>query len=184
MVRPSSSAWIGDKGYIRPQFKTDCEAVGIDLQTPVRKNMIEPRPRWWLMLLRRVRQRVETGISQLEPRFGLAKTRARDAWHLTNQVTRKLLAPTVGVWLNIQQGRESLQLDGVVTASPEKLHIAYAISPYQDRSLTASIPARPDSDRSPGLFSAAAAPERATGCSKQFWPADHCEPLPSVNPCR
>ena len=107
---------LGDKGYIRPQFKADCEAVGIDLQTPVRKNMIEPRPSWWLKLLRRVRKRVETVISQLEQRFGLAKTRARDAWHLTNQVTRKLLAHTVGVWLNIQQGREPLQLDGVVTA--------------------------------------------------------------------
>ena len=30
-------------------------------------------------------------------------------------VTRKILAHTVGVWLNIQQGREPLQLDGVVT---------------------------------------------------------------------
>jgi len=107
---------LGDKGYIRPQFKADCEAVGIDLQTPVRKSMIEQRPPWWLKLLRRVRKRVETVSSQREPRFGVAKTRARDAWPLTNPVTRKLLAPTVGVWLNIQQGREPLQLDGVVTA--------------------------------------------------------------------
>ena len=107
---------LGDKGYIRPPFKADCEAVGIDLQPPVRKHMIEQRPPWWLKRLRRVRQRVETVISQLEPRFGLAKTRAREAWPLTNPVTRKLLAPTIGVWLNIQQGREPLQLDGVVTA--------------------------------------------------------------------
>ena len=35
---------IGDKGYIRPQFKADCQALGIDLQTPVRKNMAESRP--------------------------------------------------------------------------------------------------------------------------------------------
>jgi hypothetical protein len=107
---------LGDKGYIRPQFKADCAAMGIDLQTPVRKNMIEQRPGWWLKRLRRVRKRVETVISQLEQRLGLATTRARDAWHLTNQVTRKLLAHTVGVWLNIQQGREPLQLDGLVTA--------------------------------------------------------------------
>jgi hypothetical protein len=106
----------GDKGYIRPQFKADCETVGIDLQTSVRKNMIERRPRWWLKLLRRVRKRVETVISQLEQRLGLATTRARDAWHLTIQLTRKILAHTVGVRLNIQQGREPLQLDGVVTA--------------------------------------------------------------------
>jgi hypothetical protein len=44
----------------------------------------------------------------LEPRFGLAKTRARDAWHLTKQVTRKRLVHTVGVWLNLQRGREPL----------------------------------------------------------------------------
>ena len=107
---------LGDKGYIRPQFKADCEALGIDLQTPVRKNMKERRPRWWLKLLKRLRKRIETVISQLEQRFGLATTRARDVWHLTNQVTRKILAHTVGVWLNIQQGREPLELDGLVTA--------------------------------------------------------------------
>jgi hypothetical protein len=107
---------LGDKGFIRPQFKADCEAVGIDLQTPLRKNMTERRPRWWLHLLRRLRKRVETVISQLEQRFGLAKTRARDVWHLTNQVTRKRLAHTLGVWLNLHQGREPLELDDVVAA--------------------------------------------------------------------
>lgn len=107
---------LGDKGYIRPQLRADCEALGIDLQTPVRRNMKEPRPRWWLTLLQRVRKRIETVISQLEQRFGLAKTRARDVWHLTNQVTRKLLAHTMGVWLNLHQGREPLDLDGLLAA--------------------------------------------------------------------
>jgi hypothetical protein len=106
---------LGDKGYIRPQFKADCEALGIDLQTPVRQNMKERRPRGWLKLLQRVRKRIETVISQLEYRFGLAKTRARDVWHLTNQVTRKLLAHTIGVWLNLREGREPLDLDGLLT---------------------------------------------------------------------
>jgi hypothetical protein len=78
--------------------------------------MKEHRPRCWLKLLRRLRQRIETVISQLEQRLGLAKTRARDAWHLTNQVTRKILAHTLGVWLNIRQGREPLELDSLVTA--------------------------------------------------------------------
>lgn len=107
---------LGDKGYIRPQFKADCEALGIDLQTPMRHNMKERRPRWWLQLLQRVRKRIETVIGQFEQRFGLAKTRARDAWHLTNQVTRKLLAHTVGVWLNLRQGREPLDLNGLLAA--------------------------------------------------------------------
>ncbi|MDS4069151.1 MAG: transposase [Candidatus Competibacter sp.] len=105
---------LGDKGYIRPRFKADGEALGIDLQTPVRRNMKEPRPRWWL--LQRVRKRIETVISQLEQRFNPAKTRARDVWHLTNQVTRKLLAHTMGVWLNLRLGREPLDLDGLLAA--------------------------------------------------------------------
>ncbi len=51
---------LGDKGYIRPQFEADCAAPGIDLQTPVRRNMQGPRPRWWLKLLRSGRERIET----------------------------------------------------------------------------------------------------------------------------
>lgn len=107
---------IGDKGYIRPQFKADCEALGIDLQTPVRKNMKESRPPWFLRLLQRVRKRVETVISQLEQRFGLATMRARDTWHLTNRVARKMLAHTLAIWLNLSMGREPLEFDGLVTA--------------------------------------------------------------------
>lgn len=107
---------IGDKGYIRPQFKTDCDALGIDLQTPVRKNMAESRPPWFLRLLQRVRKRVETVISQLEQRFGLATTRARDPWHLTNRIARKILAHTLAVSFNLRLGREPLQFDGLVTS--------------------------------------------------------------------
>lgn len=65
----------GDKGYIRPQFKAEGEAMGIDLQPPGRRNMTEHRPQWGLRLLRRLRKRIETVISQLEQQFGLARRR-------------------------------------------------------------------------------------------------------------
>jgi len=100
---------------IRPQFKADCEALGIDLQTPLRKNMKERRPRWFQRLLQRLRKRVETIISQFEQRLGLATMRARDPWHLTNRLARKVLAHTFGVWLNDHLGREPLQLEGLVS---------------------------------------------------------------------
>ena len=115
LIRQIEGLLLGDKGFIRPALKADCQALEIDLQTPVRKNMKESRPAWWLALLGRVRKRIETVIRQLTQRFGLAKTRARDTWHLTNQVARKLLAHTVAVWLNIQQGREPLALDTLIT---------------------------------------------------------------------
>lgn len=105
---------LGDKGFIRPQFKADCEAMGIDLQTPVRRNMTERRPKGWLRFLRRFRKRIETVISQLEQQFGLARMRARDAWHLTHRVTRALLAHTVGVAFNLRLGRSPLDLDNLL----------------------------------------------------------------------
>jgi hypothetical protein len=49
-------------------------------------------------------------ISQREQRVGLAKTWTHDVWHLTYQVTQKLLAHTLGIWLNLHQGREPLEL--------------------------------------------------------------------------
>ena len=54
---------LDDQGYIRPQCKAASEALDIDLQTPVRKNMKERRPRWWLKLLKRLRQRIDNVIA-------------------------------------------------------------------------------------------------------------------------
>ena len=34
---------IGDKGYIKPSLKSDCYSYGIDLQTPLRKSMVDSR---------------------------------------------------------------------------------------------------------------------------------------------
>jgi hypothetical protein len=48
VLQPITGVLLGDKGYIRPQFKADCAAMGIDLQTPLRKHRQESRPRWWL----------------------------------------------------------------------------------------------------------------------------------------
>ncbi|MEI2774264.1 MAG: hypothetical protein V9G98_27350 [Candidatus Competibacter sp.] len=42
---------------------------------------------------------------------------------MTNQVTGKLLAHTVGVWLNLQHGRKPLQFDGLIIARSKKSHI-------------------------------------------------------------
>jgi hypothetical protein len=51
-------------------------------------------------LLNRFRRLIETVIGQLCERFNFEKVRARDMWHLTSRLNRKLLAHTVCVWLN------------------------------------------------------------------------------------
>ena len=62
---------LGDKGYIRPIFKEDCEALGIDLQTPLKKNMKDGRPKSFVRLIMRVRRRIETVIGQLAEYFDI-----------------------------------------------------------------------------------------------------------------
>ena len=62
--------------------------------------MKESRDRHWVKLLVKTRRLVETVIGQLTERFHVQKVRARDLWHLTNRINRKLLAHTLAFWIN------------------------------------------------------------------------------------
>lgn len=100
---------IGDKGFIRPRREQELTTVGIDLQTPLRKNMRDERPKSFVKQLIRPRRLVETVIGQLAERFEIEKTKARDVWHLTNRITRKILSHTLCVFLNKMFGNPPLQ---------------------------------------------------------------------------
>lgn len=91
---------IGDKGYLQAELKSQLLTECIDLQTPLRDNMPEERSADWLRVLKRVRRLVETVIGQLAGRFTFEKVWARDLWHLSSRLNRKLLAHTVCLWLN------------------------------------------------------------------------------------
>jgi IS5 family transposase len=83
---------IGDKGYIGKDLQADLTAHGIDLQTPLRDNMHDPRPRSERLALNRLRKPVETTLSVLIDHFHLTKIKAHDLWHYTNKLLRKLIA--------------------------------------------------------------------------------------------
>ena len=83
---------IGDKGFIGEEWRENMALRGIDLQTPLRKNMVETRPKWAVRNLYRVRKRVETAISLLTGKFAITKIKAHDIWHFTSKLYRKLLA--------------------------------------------------------------------------------------------
>jgi len=105
---------IGDKGFIRPLLKQELAEQGIDLQTPLRKNMEDPRPKPYVKQLMRVRRLVETVIGQLADRFNIEKVWARDCWHLANRFIRKLLAHTMGAFLNKLVGNQLLHFEELV----------------------------------------------------------------------
>ena len=116
LIEAIAGLLLGDKGYIRPIFKEDCEALGIDLQTPLRKNMKDDRPKKFVQLIMRVRRRVETVIGQLVAYFDIEHCGCRDMWHMTARVARKLLAYNVGVFFNVQAGRPAIQFENLIAA--------------------------------------------------------------------
>ena len=83
---------IGDKGLLSRARQTELAGDGIDLQTPLRDNLNDPRPKSAVQRLLKTRRRVETVIGQLVEFFGFAACKARDLWHLTAKLLRKLLA--------------------------------------------------------------------------------------------
>jgi hypothetical protein len=107
---------LGDKGYLSAFFKDHLRRGAIQLETPLRRNMHDPRPADQVGVLMTVRRRIETVIGQLTERLHLATVRARDVFHLTGRVARKVLAHTLGVLFNRQLGRDPLQFDGLLTA--------------------------------------------------------------------
>ena len=106
----------GDKGYLGRFFASLLHEQRIVLWTPVRKGMapIEQRP--WTHEMSRVRRRIETVIGQLVERFHMSKVKARDRWHLTARVNRKLLSQTMARYLMRQVGIESMELEELVAA--------------------------------------------------------------------
>ena len=87
-----SGVLIGDKGLLSKTKKEELLVYGIDLQTPLRKNMTDTRPKPVLQKLMKIRRKVETVIGQLTEFFGLSSCKARNLWHLTAKLLRKILA--------------------------------------------------------------------------------------------
>lgn len=83
---------IGDKGLLSRIRQAELAHDDINLQTPLRDNMHDTRPKAYVQTLLKTRRRVETVIGQLTEFFGFAACKARDSWHLTAKLTRKLLA--------------------------------------------------------------------------------------------
>jgi hypothetical protein len=103
---------LADKGLIGADFQQQIKKeAGINLQTPMRDNMQDNRGKdanSWLISTRRL---VETVIGQLSERFHIEKIWARDVWHLTNRIARKILSHTVALFINKSIGNEPLQFE-------------------------------------------------------------------------
>jgi hypothetical protein len=105
-----------DKGFL-DQYRQELLAkrYGIKVVASVKANMAQQHPRSLRKFCSRIRKLVETVGSHLTERFAIGKIRVHDLWHFQHRVIRKILSHTVMVFLNLQMGRDPLDLDGLVT---------------------------------------------------------------------
>ena len=114
LVEKIKGLLLGDKGYIRPELQDQLKKQGLNLETPLRENMKDKRPKVFLRWMVGTRRLFETVIGQLVERFHIEKVRARDLWHQFSRFWRKLLAHTVSIKLSLGIKNEPLQFEHLV----------------------------------------------------------------------
>lgn len=108
---PQGGFGLGDRNYWDPPLQEDLQRErGLRLLAPFRKRSLDPWPAV-SQAISRLRQGIETVISQLAERFQAKWTWARDRWHLCHRMIRKILAHTACVVLNVRHGHPPLQLE-------------------------------------------------------------------------
>lgn len=115
IVKNIEGDMLGDKGYLGEHYSSELLLEeNVRLSTPVRKNMEDTEPPEVRKYLNDTRRRIETVIGQLTERFSISKVWARDTWHLTNRMARKVLGHTLGIFLLANMGFNSMELDCVL----------------------------------------------------------------------
>lgn len=108
LVEGATGEVLGDRNYWDPTLTAELEPAGIVLRAPFKKRATDPDP-VGSRLIGRVRWRIETVASQFVERYHLKRIWARDAWHLTSRVLRKVLSHTLAVCLCLERGHPPLQ---------------------------------------------------------------------------
>lgn len=109
---------LGDKGYLCSETREwELLAEGVKVIAPVRRDMADPLPPKLRRELNSRRLIVGTVNSQLAERLEMERIRARDRWHLTARVARKVLAHNMGCYLNKLAGRSTLRFSELISVA-------------------------------------------------------------------
>ena len=115
---PSGCAVLGDRNYCVPRLKERPAADGQALLTPparqARNDPASAKGGKWPYS--DTRYRIDCVFGQLTDRFHVKRVWARDLWHLMGRLFRKVLAHTLALILNMEQGNTPLQFDQLVQA--------------------------------------------------------------------
>ena len=105
---------LGDRAYWKPELHEWLRRQGPEMLVPFKKANSDPTP-GRSRLISGIRYRIETVFGQLCERFSAKRVWARDLWHLSSRLLRKVLAHTVMVVLNRERGNDPLRLAELLT---------------------------------------------------------------------
>ena len=109
---------LGDKGYLcSDTMEEELLAEGVKVIAPVRENMVDPLGPELRGRLNARRRIVETVNAQLAGRLEMERIWARNRWHLTARVARKVLAHNLNCHLNKLNGRRPLLFSKLITVA-------------------------------------------------------------------
>jgi hypothetical protein len=110
LVESTRGLVVGDRNYWSPETKEElARSGGVELLAPYRSKKRDPDPKS-SAYLSRLRYRIDTVFSQLTGRYSIKRTWAKDLWHLTGRLLRKVLSHTIAFLLNHRAGNRPLQL--------------------------------------------------------------------------
>jgi hypothetical protein len=101
-------ACLGDRNYWSPEQRAALQARGLTLHAGFKKRSRDPNPDYSRAIASR-RSRIETVFSQLCERYKVKRVWARDMWHLSSRLLRKLLSHTTAFVLNQAQEHSPLR---------------------------------------------------------------------------
>lgn len=99
---------VGDRNYWSPDLIDALGQRGLALLAPFKSAKHDPDPRR-SRYLSRIRYRIATTFSQLGARYQIKQVWARDLWHLSSRVLRKVLSHTLVTLISATLGHPPLQ---------------------------------------------------------------------------
>ncbi len=109
LAESTSGLIVGDRNYHSPKTSQELAGMGVELLAPYSSKKRDPTPKK-SAFLSGLRYRIDTVFSQLTERYCIKRVWARDLWHLTSRLLRKVLSHTVAFLLNHRSGNQPLQL--------------------------------------------------------------------------
>jgi DDE family transposase len=100
---------VADRNYWSPPLREQLAGWGVELATFYRTKKHDPDPER-SAYLSRLRYRIDTIFSQLTERYSIKRVWAKDLWHLSGRLLRKILSHTVAFLFNHRLGNQPLQL--------------------------------------------------------------------------